>query len=72
MAGEKMVDTPVKAAIDRTLELTLQDRLHVQKGMQQYLKSLERSRGNEVAGSDVYRFRTADMEIVRAVLNRVA
>lgn len=69
---DKSVDTPPKAGIDRSVELTLQDRLHVQKGMQLYLKSLERSRGNEVPGSDVYRFRTTDMEIVRAVLNRVA
>lgn len=75
---EKVVDRidrngePQKFVIDRNLDLTLIERLHVQKAMNLYLKSLERSRGNEVPGSDVYRFRTDDMVIVRALVNRVA
>lgn len=57
---------------DRTLDMTLIERLHVQKALQLYVKSVERARNNEIAGSDVYRHRTQDIDAIRAILNRVS
>lgn len=62
-------DTPV---VDRNLAMTLVERLHVQKALGLYAKSIERSRSNEVPGSDIYRLRTSDLDVIRAILNRVS
>lgn len=62
-------DAPV---IDRNLAMTLVERLHVQKALNLYAKSVERSRQNELPGSDIYRMRTADLDVIRGLANRVA
>lgn len=52
---------------DRSVVLSTLERAHVAKAMQAYLKSIERSRSNELPGSDIYRFRTADMAVVESL-----
>lgn len=58
--------------IDRNLAMTLIERLHVQKALQLYAKSIERSRNNELPGSDVYAARTRDLAIVRELSSQVS
>lgn len=73
MATKDNVDSGVPVnGVDRALSMNLVERLHVQKALQLYSKSVERSRANEVPGSDVYRFRTIDLDVIRGLLNRVA
>lgn len=62
-------DAPV---VDRNLAMTLIERLHVQKALNVYAKSVERSRSNELPGSDIYRMRTEDLNVIRALANKVA
>lgn len=58
--------------VDRTLAMTLVERLYVQKALQVFYKSLERSRNNEMAASEVYQMRTKELAVVRDLMNRVA
>jgi len=56
----------------RNVEFSQLDRLHTHKALGLYIKSLERSRANELHGSDIYRFRTNDIAIAEAVRQRLA
>lgn len=53
------------------LELVGLERLYVQKALDLYVESLRRSLAKEIPGTDVHRFRTADMSAVRAIADRV-
>lgn len=57
---------------DREVSFSLLERQHTHKAMAMYIKSLERSRANELHGSDIYRFRTQDIAIAEAVKQRLA
>lgn len=56
----------------RDLTLSQVERLHVQRALQLYDKSVVRSRGNEIPHSGVYEMRSADLLIIRDVLARVS
>lgn len=56
----------------RQVSLSRLERLHVQQALKAYNKSLERSKNNEIAGSDVSRYREADMALVGQILLRLA
>lgn len=69
MATEKPLDAPVP---DRQVPFSQLERLHAHKALSLYIKSLERSRANELHGSDIYRFRTADIALAEAVKQKLA
>lgn len=70
-----MATTSVTSATgvpDREVKFSLLERQHTHKALALYIKSLERSRANELHGSDIYRFRTDDIALAEAVKQRLA
>lgn len=61
-----------KDDVQTVLNLTLLERLHMQKGIALYIKSMERSRNCELPGSDVYGMRTRDLAILRDLAARLS
>lgn len=74
--GASIVATTLNAPAadngDRNVTLSQLERLHTSKAVSLYIKSLERSRANELHGSDIYRFRTADIALAEAVKQKLA
>lgn len=64
--------TKDESAPDRQVTFSQLERLHTHKALSLYIKSLERSRANELHGSDIYRFRTNDIAVAEAVKQRLA
>lgn len=56
--------------VDRQVPVTVLERLHVKRAIELYIKSLERSRNNELPGSDIWRLRGADIDVNKVLLGK--
>lgn len=65
-----MALTPVSET--REVSFSLLERQHTKRAVELYIKSLERSRNNELAGSDIWRFRGQDIDLAKSVLSRLS
>lgn len=55
----------------KVLELTLVERLYVQRAIAGLLASLERSRAKELPGTEIYDLRGRELEAVTAISRRL-
>lgn len=71
-SSDKAVGNVDVTQIDRTVSVSILERLHCKRAIELYIKSLERSRNNELPGSDIWRLRGADIDVNKVLVGKFA